>query len=118
MDSQVMLADIGGLLLLPIGLLGVAFWVWMIVDCARYETGSTMVAWLLAILFAGVIAAPLYFFLCRLVRQRSTRSDIASPSTSRGRKTVELNEVTCKSLVRLTSVDREPSVRARSIKLD
>jgi hypothetical protein len=77
MDSQVMLADIGGLLLLPIGLLAVAFWLWMIVDCARYETGSTMVAWLLAILFAGVIAAPLYFFLCRLPRHRSVRFQLA-----------------------------------------
>jgi Phospholipase_D-nuclease N-terminal len=75
----VMLADIGGLLLLPIGLSALAFWVWMVVDCARHETGSTMVAWLLAILFAGVIAAPLYFFLRRLPRQRSAGFHLTSP---------------------------------------
>jgi hypothetical protein len=65
-----MLADIGGLLLLPIGLSAFGFWVWMIVDCVRHESGSTMLAWLLPILFAGVIAAPLYFFLRRLPRQQ------------------------------------------------
>jgi hypothetical protein len=72
------LADMGGLLLLPIGLSALAFWVWMIVDCARHETGSTMVGWLLAILFAGVIAAPLYFFLRRLPRQRKEQFHPAS----------------------------------------
>jgi phosphate/sulfate permease len=76
--AAVMLADIGGLLLFPIGLLAIAFWVWMIVDCARHETGSTMLAWLLAILFAGIIAAPLYFLLRKLTRQRSARFHLAS----------------------------------------
>jgi hypothetical protein len=75
----VMLAEIGGLLLLPIGLSAFALWVWMIVDCARHETGSTMIAWLLAILFAGVIAAPLYFFLRGLPRQRSAGFYLTSP---------------------------------------
>jgi len=73
-----MLADIGGLLLLPIGLLALAFWVWMIVDCARHETGGTMLAWLLVILFAAIIAAPLYFFLRKLPRQRSRQFHLAS----------------------------------------
>jgi hypothetical protein len=63
-------ADLGELLLFPISLSAIAFWVWMIVDCARHETSGTMIAWLLAILFAGVIAAPLYFFLRRLPRRR------------------------------------------------
>jgi hypothetical protein len=76
--AAVMLADIGGLLLLPIGLCAIAVWVLMIVDCARHETGSTMLAWLLAILFAGIIAAPLYFFLRRLPRQRSGQFQPAS----------------------------------------
>jgi len=71
--AAAILADIGGLLLLPIGLLAIAFWIWMMVDCARHEAGTTMLAWLLAILFAGIIAAPLYFFLRRLPRQRSAQ---------------------------------------------
>jgi hypothetical protein len=50
----------------------------MIVDCARHETGSTMLAWLMALLFAGIIAAPLYFFLRRLPRQRSAQHHLSS----------------------------------------
>lgn len=79
LSDTVMLADIGGLLLLPFALLAFAFWLWMIVDCATHEAGSTMLAWLLAILFAGIIAAPLYFFLRRFPRQRSAQFLPASP---------------------------------------
>jgi hypothetical protein len=73
-SGAVILADIGGLFLFPVALLAFAFWLWMIVDCARHETGSTMIAWLLAdaILFAGIIAAPLYFFLRRPPRRQQT----------------------------------------------
>jgi hypothetical protein len=76
--AAITLASIGGLFLAPICWLAIAFWVWMIVDCARLEVGSTLVAWLLAILFAGIIAAPLYFFLRRLPRQRSGQFQPAS----------------------------------------
>jgi len=77
MHPLVILADIGGLFLLPVGLSALAFWLWMIVDCARNETAGTMLAWLLAILFAGVIAAPVYFFLRRLPRQRSLQFQLS-----------------------------------------
>lgn len=77
---QVMLADIGGLLLLPFGLLALAFWLWMIVDCARHESGGAMIAWLLAILFAGIVAAPLYFLLRRLPRRRQTSQFDPAPN--------------------------------------
>ena len=78
LSDTVMLADIGGLLLLPFALLAFAFWFWMVVDCARHETGSTMIAWLLAILFAGIVAAPLYFLLQRLPRcQQKPQFDLA-----------------------------------------
>ena len=73
MTLSPMLADIGGLFLLPLGLVALAFWIWMIVDCARHETDGSLVAWLLLILFVGVIGAPLYFFLRRLPRQRVVR---------------------------------------------
>ena len=76
--DAVLLADIGGLFLLPIGLFALVFWVWMVVDCARHETGSTMLVWLLAILFAGIVAAPLYFLLRRLARQRNARFHLPS----------------------------------------
>jgi uncharacterized membrane protein len=67
--TAAILADIGGLLLLPVGLFAIAFWIWMIVECARHETGSELVLWLLLILFVGIVGAPLYFFLRRLPRQ-------------------------------------------------
>jgi len=67
----VMLADIGSLFLLPVGLLAFAFWVWMIVDCAKYETeGSTKIVWVLIIVLANVVGAPLYFFARKTPRRR------------------------------------------------
>ena len=71
--AAVLLADIGGLLLLPIGMVALAFWIWMLVDCARHETGSGMVAWLLLILFFGIIGAPFYFFLRRQLRRHKAQ---------------------------------------------
>jgi Phospholipase_D-nuclease N-terminal len=85
--AALILADVGGLFLLPIALLAFAFWLWMVVDCARHDTGSTMIAWLLAILFAGIIAAPLYFWLRRLPRRLQTpQFDLAPSLYQRGEK--------------------------------
>jgi hypothetical protein len=78
--DPIMFADIGGLFLLSIGLFALAFWIWMIVDCLKHETeGSTKIAWLLVILLAGVIGAPLYFFLRRLPRQNRARYQSVAP---------------------------------------
>ena len=71
MNSGLMLAALG--LRAPAIILiiaALAFWAWMLVDCANHETeGSTKVAWLLIILLAGVIGAPLYFFVRKLPRR-------------------------------------------------
>lgn len=57
----------------------IAFWIWMIVDCANHESpGSTKVCWLLVILLAGFIGAPLYFVVRRL--PRSTARSSTTPS--------------------------------------
>jgi hypothetical protein len=78
--STIMLAEIGGLLLLPVALLAFAFWIWMIVDCAKHETeGSTKITWLLIILFVGVVGAPLYFFIRRVPRRSAMEHKPASP---------------------------------------
>ena len=70
----VVLADAGGLLLLPVGVLAFAFWIWMILDCAKYETeGATKIVWLLVILLASVIGAPLYFLARRAPRRKSAQ---------------------------------------------
>lgn len=72
--TGVILADLGGLLLLPIGLLAFAFWIWMIVDCAKHENdGTTKVVWLLIILLVGIVGAPLFFFVRHAPRRRSAQ---------------------------------------------
>ena len=69
---------IGGeeiILLLAVAGSILAFWIWMIVDCAIYEKeGSTKIAWMLVILFAGPIGAPLYFVIRKLLRTRQRQS--------------------------------------------
>ena len=48
---------------------GFAFWLWMIVDCISHETDTgNKIAWLLVILLANVLGAPLYFFVRKLTR--------------------------------------------------
>ena len=66
MTHSAMLASTCGLFLLPFGFVALAFWIWMIADCARRETDGGLVAWLLLILFFGIIGAPLYFLLRHL----------------------------------------------------
>jgi hypothetical protein len=78
--NAIMLADIGRLFLLPIGLFALAFWIWIIIDCAKHEReGSTKIAWMLVILLAGVVGAPLYFFVRRLPRQNRTEHQPTVP---------------------------------------
>ena len=54
-----------------ISLAGLAFWIWMIVDCARNETseGSQKVIWILVILLANLLGALIYFFVRKLPRR-------------------------------------------------
>jgi hypothetical protein len=93
--EAIMVGSIGGLFFLPIGLLCVAFWLWMIVDCARHETGSTMVAWLLLILFVGVLGAPLYFFLRRVPRVQSAEFQPEAPLYQPWRKDERIRKKSC-----------------------
>ena len=80
LGSVVILAQGGGLFLLPVGLCAFAFWIWMIADCIRHESeGSTKIAWLLAIVLAGMVGAPLYFFLRKVPRGRSGHFEITRP---------------------------------------
>lgn len=52
------------MLVFSIALGALAFWVWMIVDCATRETDPQLrLVWMLVILFAGIIGAPIYFFV-------------------------------------------------------
>ena len=55
-----------------VGLAFTAFWVWMIVDCAtNEESGTTKIVWILIILFAGCVGAPIYYFVRKMPRDKS-----------------------------------------------
>ena len=58
---------IWALLFIQLGLLGTAFWVWMLLDCAIHEPTdeNDKLIWVLIILFAQVIGATLYLLVRR-----------------------------------------------------
>lgn len=73
MNASLALVGLGIIELLLVILLlgGFAFWLWMIVDCISHETDTgNKIAWLLVILLANVLGAPLYFFVRKLTRVR------------------------------------------------
>ncbi|HTB15346.1 MAG TPA: PLD nuclease N-terminal domain-containing protein [Bryobacteraceae bacterium] len=48
-----------------VALAGLAFWVWMIVDCVTNEpsVGNDKLVWIIVIVFAQVIGAFIYYFV-------------------------------------------------------
>jgi hypothetical protein len=48
-------------------LASLAFWIWMLIDCATEEpdTGNAKICWLLIIVFAFVVGALIYYFVRR-----------------------------------------------------
>jgi hypothetical protein len=59
------------LFLLPLGLLSLAFWVWMLVDAAQnrgLEQGEK-VAWILVVALLHFLGAAIYFFVGRPKRK-------------------------------------------------
>ena len=59
---------------LLIVLASLVFWIWMIVDCAQSEKGGTKVAWIVFIVVAGFIGAPLYLLIRKLPRKFDERA--------------------------------------------
>jgi heme/copper-type cytochrome/quinol oxidase subunit 4 len=56
-----------GLLMMAVGLLALAFWIWMLVDCvkdSRLDTNEKAI-WVVVIALTQVIGALIYFFLGR-----------------------------------------------------
>jgi prolipoprotein diacylglyceryltransferase len=61
---------IGSLFFLMVGLavlLGFAFWLWMLVDCATKESdqGNTKIVWIIIIVFTNFVGAIVYFLVQR-----------------------------------------------------
>ena len=50
-----------------IGLL--AFWIWMLVDCATKENSSNKLLWILVVAIGGILGAAVYFFVRKLPRR-------------------------------------------------
>jgi hypothetical protein len=52
-----------------LGILYLAFWIWMIVDCAQNEssTGNTKLIWILVIIFVP-LGALIYYFVRKMGR--------------------------------------------------
>ncbi|WP_417388015.1 PLDc N-terminal domain-containing protein [Gimesia sp.] len=72
MDSII----IGLLVLSVIALVILQFvmWVWMLVDCLKYEpsTGNEKVIWILLMVFLGIFGSLLYYFIRRPERINQT----------------------------------------------
>jgi sterol desaturase/sphingolipid hydroxylase (fatty acid hydroxylase superfamily) len=53
------------LVVLPIALLGSAFWIWMIIDCATNEpsVGNDKLVWMIVIVFTQFIGALIFYFV-------------------------------------------------------
>ena len=58
------------LLIMLFILVGGAFWLWMLVDCATKEEDKTQkIVWVIIIAAVGIVGAPLYFFIRKLPRK-------------------------------------------------
>jgi hypothetical protein len=60
-------ADTGLILLGSAGALLIVFWIWMLIECAIYESneGNTKATWLLILFVGNWIGALLYLFVRR-----------------------------------------------------
>ena len=60
-----------GILESLIGAVVFCFWIWMLIDCALHEEpAGSKIAWILILLLANCIGAPVYFFVRYLPRRR------------------------------------------------
>jgi hypothetical protein len=59
------------LVLIPLGLLLMAFWIWMLVDAIRNRAlaDGEKIGWVLAIVFLHFLGSALYFFIGRPKRR-------------------------------------------------
>ncbi len=75
--NQIIIAGFfGGWEIILFGICGsyFIFWVLMLIDCANKETTTgTKTAWILILLLAGCISAPLYYFARKLPRDRRSK---------------------------------------------
>ena len=53
--------------MIVIPMLLLAFWIWMIIDCAtrKFKNDTDRVVWILVIIFTSVIGALIYYFVVK-----------------------------------------------------
>ena len=56
------------LLIVIVGLLLFAFWIWMLIDCAKrnFKKDIDKVVWILVIVFLSVLGAAIYYFAVKI----------------------------------------------------
>jgi formate hydrogenlyase subunit 3/multisubunit Na+/H+ antiporter MnhD subunit len=65
----------------------IAFWVWMIVDCAlKEESGGVRAAWIVVIAVLGIIGALIYLFVRRISRKQGKSGQPSEPAPGAGRE--------------------------------
>jgi hypothetical protein len=47
-------------------------WIWMLLDCIRFESERSKVGWILVLVLTGILGALIYLFARRLPRRRSS----------------------------------------------
>lgn len=60
------------------GLIAMAFWIWMLVDCLKHESskGNDKLIWVLVIVLTNWIGALIYFFVRRPERKRTLSASL------------------------------------------
>lgn len=78
---------------IPLGLL--AFWLWMLIDCATHETAqdSQKIVWVLIIIFVPMIGAAIYYFTRKLPRDGQRRTGSDQPAAARRPKSEYANAI-------------------------
>ncbi len=74
MNLAVFVLGVTELVIITLVLAAFAFWLWMLVDCAKNEEDKTQkIVWVIIIVATGIFGAPLYFFIRKLPRKSQSK---------------------------------------------
>lgn len=63
------------LLIATLAILGFAFWIWMIIDCAKrnFQKDIDKVVWIIVIVFLSVLGAAIYYFAVKIADKKEMK---------------------------------------------
>jgi hypothetical protein len=69
-------------IIFSIGAIAMAFWIWMLIDCATKETtdGNEKIVWILIIILTNILGALIYFFARKLPRNTKLSNKPIEPT--------------------------------------